>query len=106
MTSVIFEPERCRISISGHSGAGAPGEDLICAGISALWMALEKRLTEDLVSTLVFRPVIVCGDGYRSAECCPDSEDEDFCMGVLQTAAAGLRWMAEEFPEHVSFEER
>jgi uncharacterized protein YsxB (DUF464 family) len=105
MTSVIFEPERCRISISGHAGAGAPGEDLICAGISALWMALEKRLTADRVTVRRFQPVIIYGEGYRSAECCPGEEDFEGCMEALETVAAGLRWMAEEYPEHVSFEE-
>jgi hypothetical protein len=69
-------------------------------------MALEERLTANRATVLRFRPVIVYGEGYRGAECCPRGEEEGACREVLSTIAAGMRWMAEQYPDFVSFEMR
>lgn len=106
MTRIVYEPERFMLSMEGHAGAGRFGEDLICAGLSALWNALECVMTADRMSVRCLRPVIRYGDGLRAIECSPDEEMETACKMALRTAAAGMRWMAEKFPSFVSYEER
>ena len=46
MTKIVYEPDRLRLRMEGHAGAGAEGEDLVCAALSMLGMTLERRVTE------------------------------------------------------------
>ncbi len=34
----------CRLRVSGHAGYAPPGQDIVCAAVSALWGALEAEL--------------------------------------------------------------
>lgn len=103
MTAVRYEPERWKLSLTGHAGAGRFGEDLVCAALSALWNTLERALTRDGETVERLRPVIVLGDGCRSAECDPEPEAETECALLLGVFAEGLRLLAEDFPEYVGF---
>jgi uncharacterized protein YsxB (DUF464 family) len=104
MTRIVYEPEQFRLSLEGHAGFGGAEKDLICAALSALWMGLERVMTADRVTVRRYRPVIIYGDGIRRMECSPDEECERECRAALCTIAAGMHWMAEQYPDFVSFE--
>jgi len=41
-----------RVTVTGHAGAGPPGHDIVCAGVSALFLTLAEAaqaLTEDKI---------------------------------------------------------
>lgn len=91
---------------SGHAGFAAKGADIVCAGISALCMALIGRLSalaeENVVSVEQFH----CADGelcvevkYGGDELCRIKARE-----VLETVRAGLEKTEALFPEHVEIE--
>lgn len=47
MTKVFYNTNEMYIRVRGHAGAAPAGEDLICAGISALTQALLNQLREE-----------------------------------------------------------
>ena len=70
-----------RLSVEGHAGAGPRGQDIICAGVSALVIALERAA-----------PGIV-GDGFALF-----AGGEEAAYRVI---AGGLSALAERYPEHI-----
>ena len=100
MTKIVYEPDRLRLRMEGHAGAGAYGEDPVCAALSMLSMTLERRITE--LAERCF-PAISRSPGCFQAVCSPGEEDFGQCRECFETVAAGLALLAEERPEHVSF---
>ncbi len=88
MTQVYYDRSSGRVSITGHAGAGVAGNDLVCAGLSALarvlLLAAEKHGGTALESDA---SVVVSLDDKRLL----DSVCDAFC------------WMAEEYPAFVAF---
>lgn len=85
------------ISIKGHSGYSTEGTDIVCAAVSVLFQTLVNSLTEytkDLVSVrsepgdsaLIWRGQ--CSDKARL---------------LLDSCLLGLRDVAEQYPDYVSF---
>ena len=82
MIRVRYDPELPRLSIEGHAGAGPRGQDIICAGVSALVIALQRAV-----------PGIV-GDGlafFAGGE-----------KAAYRVVAGGLGALAERYPEYIT----
>ena len=47
MTRIRMDWNRMELTAEGHAGGGPRGKDIICAGISALMMALVNQLAEE-----------------------------------------------------------
>lgn len=94
MTVARYSPGR--LEISGHSGFGRRGEDIVCAGISALAAALINFLAED-ERFPSFR--VEYGDGYLLIECDDEEAGDFFDMTVL-----GLRNIEAQYPGNLAVE--
>ena len=100
MTRIVYEPAELRLRMEGHAGAGAYGEDPVCAALSMLSMTLERRLSE--LAEHCF-PAISRAPGCFRAACSPEEAYAGQCRECFETVAAGLELLAEERPEHVRF---
>lgn len=92
MIQVTAEPGR--LTLEGHAGYAPAGEDIVCAAVSALVLALAERLQEkNLVKELIMRP------GYvRIAMRGADREAE--------LVKCGLRQLERRFPRCVEVREK
>ena len=82
------------IEVSGHAGHAPPGQDIVCAGMTALVQTLAESiqaLTEDTITYEISpgRADIQCGNLSESSKTLVDS----FFIGVCM--------IADEFPDHV-----
>ena len=100
MTRIVYEPAELKLQMEGHAGAGVYGEDPVCAALSMLGMALERRMTERAGHRF---PTVVRSPGRFLIACRPEPEEAERCRESFETVAAGLSLLAEERPEHVSF---
>lgn len=88
MTRVYYDRAYGHVTMIGHSGADAYGNDLVCAALSAL-----------------ARVLILAAQ--RDEE--PYHEDDGIVVVVskdtrlLDSVCAAIEWMAEEYPAFVSF---
>lgn len=98
MTRVRYDRAGLCLTMEGHAQGGPAGGDLVCAALSALMMALEKRMEETAERTL---PVIRRAPGFFSLRCSPDGQ-EALCRESFDTIAAGIAALAENRPENVS----
>lgn len=83
--------------IRGHSGYSTEGTDIVCAAVSTLFLTLANSISEftnDLVSVRS-EP----GDGALIWR----GKISQTGRLLLDSALLGLRDVAEQYPEHVSF---
>lgn len=99
MTRVFYDREGLCLRMKGHAGAGEAGGDLVCAALSMLMMAIERRAVE---MSGRFRPVICRGAGCFMIQCAPEERDEGLCRESFDTIAAGVAALSENRPEYVS----
>lgn len=101
MITAEFDSRHSRLEVKGHAGAAPKGEDLICAGVTALVEGLNVALEE-----LDTRGMLAGGDarleeGKAVFRAFGKEGYEMAVFGAMLTVASGLRWMAENFPEFV-----
>ena len=104
MTKATMYWNRMRLEVSGHAGGGTKGNDLICAGISALISALIGSLQEaeqrgrcdmdydekDGEARVWADPIMGCSNEIRA---------------YFKMCMKGLRMMEQQYPENVKAEE-
>ena len=105
MTNIYYDELGFRLRIEGHAGAGAKGEDIVCAGLSALAFTLVKAAehTED------FRAAVTVDEqqGLVEVKCRPRGAwGVTKCGVVMDTIAGGFELMADKYPEHVKFKKK
>ena len=102
MTTVRYEPDEYRMTVSGHAGSARAGEDLVCAACTALAYALIAGSME----RPEFRAALYENqkDGIIRVQCYPDEEAENYCAYLFRVIFGGYRMLAEKYPEYVSTE--
>ena len=88
---------------SGHAGSGEKGKDIVCAGVSALVIALTERISDLECEHLIRVESFYIADGEISLEISwQDAFGRAAALGVFETVRAGLTRIAEMYPENVS----
>ena len=89
------------VFIRGHAGFGEKGKDIVCAGVSALAMALYRSLTDidgkmfDLYTMFDDGEVLIIAKNFRSAKI---SSRIQILVGMC---ASGLEEISSLYPEYV-----
>ena len=89
---------------TGHAGYEAKGKDIVCAGVSALCMALEAMLEELADEGCAEEVRRHAADGYFSAEAhFPENDPvaRERLSTVLRTVSAGLAAIEAQYPDYV-----
>ena len=89
---------RCRLSAVGHAGYAKAGQDIVCAAVSALVETLEAYLL--LLQIEGAGEVQIKGD---SVAFLPADENDGRGASAFDYAETGLRLIARQYPDHVSF---
>ena len=99
MTKIFYYPDEHRMEIKGHAGAGKAGNDIVCAGVSALTFALMNAATDD---PELMTNVYISNDAAEiRVQCYPDEEHEPLCREMFKTILAGFEALADSYPDHV-----
>ena len=102
MTRICMDWRRLELTAEGHAGAARKGEDIVCAGISAIITALGQYM---LRYELVMRPALSLREGESKIRGRPVPGWKARTKEAFRQACDGLKIMAESYPDHVSFEE-
>ncbi|MGI6726250.1 MAG: ribosomal-processing cysteine protease Prp [Christensenellales bacterium] len=83
--------------VSGHTGAGNEGNDLVCAAISFLATTCVNAL-ETVADT---KPGLTLAEGYLKAVL--SGLPNDRAITILKTFSQGAMDLAQTYPGHVTF---
>lgn len=103
MTTVRYEPDEYRMTISGHAGSGKAGEDLVCAAVTALARTLQAGTLEHPEYQAAFYENQKAGE--MSVQCFPEEDTAAFCDYLFRIILCGFRTVADHYPEYVTVEE-
>lgn len=95
---------RFALTVRGHAGSGDPGHDLICAGVSALVLALREELLW-LESRKALRfETLQLEPGLALVRCTPAPGREGQLEPVFDTVVRGLALLERLFGAYVHLE--
>lgn len=86
------------ITVNGHAEYAPPGQDIVCAGVSALVYAAAAALEQRAVH-FIFQD----DESGLTLHARASEENADFVDGVFSTASAGFDLIAEQYPDYVTF---
>lgn len=91
-----------KLELSGHAGAAPAGQDLVCAGASALGFALlnAARSREDYHAEVYMD----WNDAAILVECHPEQDAEAECAEMFRVIMHGYAVLKQTAPEHITVE--
>lgn len=95
---IRVKTETGKIEIEGHAGYGKNGEDIVCAGISALSTGVLLAILESDAFMQVEKEI---KSGYMCVRYKENPEKREVCQGILKVLERGTELIAEEFPDNV-----
>ena len=101
MIQIRIDVEGMRLEIEGHAGYAPPGQDIICAAVSALTYTLAQNLALTLHSE---EYAATFEDGYARIEAHPSLITEDRCRDLFMTIANGYAMLAAQYDQYIQFE--
>lgn len=90
------------VEVKGHANSAPKGEDIICAGISALFYTLYEVLyqNKEMLEKKSLKSIMVDGEG--TIYCKPKKEYEGNVQMMYLTVLTGLELMAKNYPEYIN----
>ena len=95
-----YTPREHRLLIRGHAGSGDPGRDLVCAGASALVLALRQELLRLEEAGAVNIRRLQLEPGFADIRCVPAAHGDGVEL-VYETVVGGLELLQKLFGEFV-----
>ncbi len=89
-------------TVTGHSGQAPHGEDIVCAGVTAL----SETAVLGLRHVAGALPQVEMRDGFLRCELPPvQGEQETRAQAILETLVLGLRDIARDYKSHLRVSE-
>lgn len=103
MIHVIYTPEEYSLEVSGHAGYAEAGKDIVCAGASALTMALMQSALADDDYNAGFYIDKVNAD--IMVQCDPIGDAGERCLQMYEIIMNGFRALCTEYPDYITLED-
>lgn len=98
------EEKSVKLSVTGHSGYGEYGKDIVCSAVSILTYTVAQLVLEMGACGRLSEPPIVKltdGDSVIEAKCKTGIQYTCEAMRIMHFAKAGYALLQNEYPEHV-----
>ena len=107
MIEITFDWKRHELTAKGHANYAPEGQDIVCAAVSILVLTAAERLM-DMHKTnrrIYKKPIVVTEKGFARLKAESTFIGNTRINEVFSVICCGLRHMAEEYPENVSYRE-
>lgn len=98
MTKITYYPTEHRMEIKGHAGFAMAGQDIVCAAVSILTMALENMVCDHAEA---LSPLLYSNKGECSVKCTPSKGNKQKCVTIFETIFGGFELLSMHYPEYV-----
>lgn len=102
MIVVTACPEECFVEVTGHAGSGPKGQDLVCAGVSALVLTLEEAVKTMARAGWLRQQTLKIAPGNAEIRCTAKQERLPEVQLAFAVITAGFHRLARQWPEYVS----
>lgn len=95
--SIEEKQDSCSITAKGHAGF-CPGNDIVCAGVSALVNTLGLRVLKEADTGMLTDSYVRLNSGDSTVWYCGENRILD---EIFQTITDGLERIAENYPDYI-----
>lgn len=97
-------PDEFSLTVSGHAGYAAKGSDVVCAGVSALTLALCRYIEANISLSQAGLFIKRVSDGFvlLAVADVADSELRKGLYAAFSVCVAGLLGISAQYPENVA----
>ncbi len=103
MIDITYNRSENKVVVLGHAGAGAKGEDVVCAGVSAVAQTLAANVRHWERTGRLLDGKHFLQEGYGEISCNPKPKYEKSVKQVFTAICAGFELCANAAPEYVRF---
>lgn len=96
--------DKILITLEGHSGYGAKGNDIVCAGVSTLACNFINCMKDEEADGRIKLHKCIIRDGYVHFEIEIFDFAKERLEGFIESFMKGLYMLSEEYPQYVKFE--
>lgn len=102
MVKITWYPKYNQLTIEGHAGAGPRGEDLVCAGVSAIWhtLAANAMAWKDQGCLMDLRVQEI--EGYCQISYVSKDRWRNLLSTITGAIVLGLEVLARDYPECIT----
>ena len=101
MIRAVYDPQKMHLRIWGHAGSAPRGQDLICAGVSALALGLQESLEQLNREGCLQEKKIRIEVGEACFSCKALTGEAERVRGCFETVFWGLYALQRAFPERI-----
>lgn len=98
MIKIEFDSVNLSLTAEGHAGYAPAGEDIVCAGVSALIYALPSAFNRTHIAHYMDTEA---QRGYIHIKARPTINQRFMCLVIYQAIMGGLENIAQQYPEHI-----
>ncbi len=92
------------LTVKGHAGQNAKGQDIVCAGVSTLVTTLVICLNAVTAKNgMLKKPKIKLEQGDAYIDVTPKTRQRNEVKRAFMQTVIGLEWLAKSYPEYVKF---
>lgn len=103
MICITYKRDDHHVSVIGHAGSDKPGQDPVCAGVSALVYTLAANV-DDLVTKGSARDqVLSLQSGFAEVGCTGMTGMDSVVTLIFDTVCTGFEMLSLRYPEYVHF---
>lgn len=104
MIQVVYYRPYNRITIEGHALAGAPGHDLVCAGVSALAYTMAANVGNMEANGQVKDVTVKLEPGNAEISCKAKNKYTAIVARIFEAVCVGFEMLAASNPQYISYE--
>ena len=104
MIQVIYYRPYNRVTIEGHALAGAPGHDLVCAGVSALAYTLAANVGNMVDNGQARNVTVKLEPGDAEISCSPRTKYTAIVARIFEAVCVGFEMLAVSNPQYINYE--
>lgn len=103
MVEIIYKRNSHSLRLQGHAGAGKPGNDLVCAAVSALALTLADNVAQLTAQGDVDRTLLRLESGDSWVRCRSKGKMRPVVTLIFDSICEGFSLLQTLYPEHVSY---
>ena len=104
MIRVVYRRKKNSLRIEGHAFSGDAGQDLVCAGVSALAYTLAANVEQMRLKGQAQEIGVKMDKGNARIWCQAVTGCEDMVRRVFEAVCVGFEIMAENFSKNIAYE--
>lgn len=104
MIQVVYYRSYNRLTVKGHAHSAEPGQDLVCAGASALTYTLAANVGDMKDNGQVQDVIVKLESGDAEISCRAKNKYKAIVGRIFEAVCVGFELLAEANPEYISYE--